>query len=90
MKALNTLVTGYYFEVILLYGDVHRERGLEIISAESKLYSYCVEKTDLCVLTLPVPREEWCLFLKISSLEGNELAVNTKHYRMKVIAACAD
>jgi hypothetical protein len=88
MKAFNRLVTDYYFEAVVLYGNVHEEKGLDTISVESKLYSYYGEEKDLCVLVLPLPEEDWCLFLKISSLEGKELAVHTKHYRMKVIAAC--
>lgn len=90
VKPQNTLVTGYYFEGMLLYGDVCKEKGLETMSTESKLYSYYGERKQICVLSLPLPEEDWCLLLKISSLEGKELAVHTKHYRMKVIAACED
>jgi hypothetical protein len=51
------------------------------------LYRYFGKQEGVCLLWLPLPQEDWCLFLKVSSLEGKELAVHTKHYRMKVVAA---
>ncbi len=39
-----------------------------------------------CALELDLPKEgEWCLVLKVSSLEDKELAKHTKHYRGKVV-----
>jgi hypothetical protein len=90
MKAHNTLVSDYYFEGVLLYGDAGKEKGLDTMSTESRLYSYYEESGQMCVLTLPFPQDDWCLFLKVCSLEGKELAVHTKHYRMKVVAARED
>lgn len=90
MKAQNTLVRDYYFEAVLLYGDVGKEKGLDTMSTESKLYPYYGEEECVCILSLPLPQGDWCLFLKVSSLEEKELAVHTKHYRMKVVAVCED
>lgn len=90
MKAQNTLVSDYYFEAVILYGDVGKEKGLDTMSTESKLYRYRDEEDGICLLSLPLPEGDWCLFLKVCSLEGKELAVHTKHYRMKVVAVCED
>lgn len=88
VKTFNRLVTHYYFEAVLLHGDPGMERGLKTIRVESALYPYHSERESVCLLTLALPEaEDWCLVLKLSSLEGNELAAHTKHYRMKVIAA---
>lgn len=86
VKAFNRLVSDYYFEAVLLYGDVTREKGLKIESAESALYSFNGGIKSICVLELEMPEEDWCLLLKISCIEGKEMAAHTKHYRMKVIA----
>jgi hypothetical protein len=83
---LNPLVTDYYFEAVLLYGDLSKEWGLRTESVVSPLYSYRERSEGVCVLELDLPKErEWCLVLKLSSLEGKELAAHPKHYRMKVV-----
>ena len=88
VKAFNNLVTDYYFEMVLLYGDASLERGLKTEGVESKLYPICGEGKDICILELALPKnEDWCLLLKLNSLEGNEVAAHTRHYRMKVISA---
>jgi hypothetical protein len=87
VKPFNNLVTDYYFEAVLLYGDVNFERALQTEHVESALYSFHTEIESLSVLEILLPeKEDLCLLLKISSNEGNELAVHTKHYRMKVVA----
>lgn len=91
VRVLNTLVTHYYFEAVLLYGNASIERGLQAEHAISSLYSIGTDTKSRCVLTLRLPEnEDWCLFLKMSCLEGNELAAHTKHHRMKVVAVCND
>jgi hypothetical protein len=90
VKPLNPLVTDYYFEAVLLYGDVNKERGLETDSVESPLYPMYTNSESVCVLELERPEEDWCVLLKINSHEGNEMAVHPKHYRMKVIGVCGD
>lgn len=83
---LNRLVTDYYFEAVLLYGEVGKEEALQTRSVESPLYPIGSNTKATCVLELPIPRkQDWCLLLKLSCLEGRELAVHTKHYRMKVV-----
>jgi hypothetical protein len=90
VKPLNPLVTDYYFEAVLLYGDVNKERGLETDSVESPLYPMYTNSESVCVLELERPEGDWCVLLKINSHEGNEMAVHPKHYRMKVIGVCGD
>lgn len=84
---MNRLVTHYYFEAVLLYGNAGTENGLQTESVESALYPVHENGKSICVLELELPeKDDWCVLLKLSSLEGNELAVHTKHYRMKVIS----
>lgn len=90
VKAQNALVSDYYFQAVLLYGDAGKDGGLDSMSTESRLFRYYGEEEGVCILSLPLPEGDWCLFLKVSSLEGKELAAHTKHYRMKVVAVCED
>jgi hypothetical protein len=84
--ALNPLVTDYWFEAVILYGDAGEEGGLRTGSVESQLYAYKDGNEGLCVLELDVPEKgDWCVLLKMSSLEGNEMAIHPRHYRMKVV-----
>ena len=86
IKPLNRLVSDYYFEAVLLHGDVNKEKALKTETVESALYPIHSKAKNNCVLSLSLPKkEDWCLLLKLSSLEGNEMAVHPKHYRMKVV-----
>jgi hypothetical protein len=86
VEPLNPLVTEYYFELVLLYGDVNEETGLRTESTESPLYFYRDKTKAVCVLELDLPHQvDWCVVLKVSSLEGNQLAAHPMHYRMRVI-----
>jgi hypothetical protein len=85
----NQLVTDYYFDAILVSGDPTKEGDLKIDCATSPLYSI-TSKTGIREHTLtllrPAEGRPWALFFKISCLEGNELAVSSRHYGMKVVA----
>lgn len=86
VKAQNRLATHYYFEAVLVYGDVNKEKGLSVKDAESPLYPVNSKTKTTCVLSLPLPAKgDWMAVLKLSCLEGNEMAAHTKHYRMKVV-----
>lgn len=86
VKKQNRLVTHFYFEGILLYGDLEKENGLRTEHAESKLYAFGKEPKEVCELRLLLPDYgDWAVLLKVSCLEGNELAVHPKHYGMKVV-----
>jgi hypothetical protein len=83
----NRLVTHFYFEGILLYGDALTDGLLEVEYAVSKPYDFIDTITENCKLVLPLPGkgQPWMLILKVSCLEGNEMAVHPKHYGMKVV-----
>ncbi len=87
IKRLNTLVTNYYFELILLYGDAGKANGLRIESEESDVYE--IEKDhDLTLnLRLVLPEQPWIALLKVNCIEGDEPAKSWRLYGMKVIGA---
>jgi hypothetical protein len=86
VKKQNTLATHFYFEGTVLYGDLKKENGLRTEHTESKLYGFGEENMDACELCLSLPDSgDWIVLLKVSCLEGTELAVHPKHYGMKVV-----
>lgn len=89
VKRQNRLATHFYFEAVLLSGDAGVEQGLRGESTESRLYSFDAEGKEDCMLSLPLPEHAvpWMVLLKVSCLEGHELAVHPKHYGMKVVAS---
>lgn len=88
VKQHNRLVTDFYFEGILLHGDGLTDGSLAVEYTVSKPYSFIDTLTEACelVLQLPGDNEPWMLLLKVSCLEGNELAAHAKHYGMRVVA----
>lgn len=88
VKKKSSLVSDYYFELVVVWGDVNVANGLRLESACSPLYPVGVAAEQLCELSLPLPGSgmPWMLLLKISCLEGNELAHHPRHYGMKVVA----
>ena len=87
IKLTGKLATSYYFEAILLYGDIRKKNGLKTESEMSPLYPIDERFTANCRLSLILPAKNipWILFLKLSSVEGNMPAVHPKYYGMKVI-----
>ncbi|MDP4264472.1 MAG: hypothetical protein Q8941_18225 [Bacteroidota bacterium] len=87
VKRLNSLVTGYYFEVVLLSGDPGKPKGLRTDSEISPLYGFGEKRETECRLSLALPAKKvpWMLLLKVSCLEDNALAHHPRHYGMKVI-----
>jgi hypothetical protein len=88
VKRNNTLVTDFYFEGILLYGNALKENGLKTAYVLSEPYGFdnTVQGTCKLNLRLPAKKQPWMLLLKVSCLEGNEMAAHQKHYAMKVVA----
>ena len=87
VKKQNSLATHFYFEAVMVYGDVAAENGLRVESTGSRLYAFGEEPEEVCELSLPLLEEEvsWMVLLKVSCLEGNEMAHHPKHYGMKVV-----
>jgi len=89
VKKHNSLVTDFYFEGILLYGDALKDGSLSVEYAVSAPYSFTNTVKEACKLKLRLPENNipWMLMLKVSCLEGNEMAAHVKHYGMKVVEA---
>lgn len=89
VKKRNRIVSHFYFEGLLLYGDPAIENGLRVESTESKLYPFGEEPREVCRLCLSLPQDDmpWMVLLKVSCLEGHEMAVHPMHYGMKIIEA---
>lgn len=62
------------------------DKTLHAVTKSSALFSFADReaKNVELVLPMPTPVTDWMLLLKISCLEGNELAMHPKHYGMKV------
>lgn len=88
VKRHNSLVSHYYFDAVLVWGDPTKEKGLRVDSTTSPLYPIGEGRKSSCSLLLELPKKEapWMVLLKVSCLEGNELAVHPRHYGMRVVA----
>ncbi len=86
INRLNTLITNYYFELILLYGDISAENGLRTESTDSAVYVIKTDYKNDCRLSIVLPERPWIALLKINTIEGNEAAASPKYYGLKVIA----
>jgi len=84
----NGIVTDYYFELILLWGDAGSDKGLRVEEADSPVYRIEEDYGTECRLSLVLPPEgqPWMALLKVSCIEGRELAMASRNYGMKVIA----
>jgi hypothetical protein len=87
VKKQNNLATHFWFDVILLYGDITKSGGLTCIDASSSPYAFDQKAETACILNLPLPKHKtwWLLLLKVGCIEGNEMAVHPRHYAMKII-----
>ncbi len=85
LKRHNKLVTDYYFELILLQGDATNPLSLDVYTVCSQLYSIGSNEDSSCQLTIKVPANNWIAFLKVSCLEGKELAAAPRNYGMRVV-----
>jgi hypothetical protein len=68
-----------------MYEDVSKKRGFEIESDPSKLYDFNDKGSCVLRLELPVWNLPWMVLLKVSCMEGNELALHPRHYGLKVV-----
>jgi hypothetical protein len=87
MEPKNNLVTDYYFEAVLLYGDVTIDNGLRIDSSISALYPFKGAVETKCELTLQLPATTfpWMIMLKASCQEESRPSVNYNHFGMRVV-----
>ena len=85
VKRYSRLVTDYYFELILMQGDAMSLPSLDITVVESRLFPISSRNEKPCRLEMPVPDKNWIALLKVSCLEGKELAAASRNYGMKVV-----
>jgi hypothetical protein len=86
MNKLNKLVTNYFVELVLLWGDASIDGGLQTSYAISPLFSFAQTEVMENQLYLDIPDDEpWIAMIKVSCLEGNEMASHARHYGMKVV-----
>jgi hypothetical protein len=87
VKQSSKRVTGYFFEVIMISGDCTRDDELKVTTAEGELFRIgsIVEKG--CRLTAPITGRPWFAILKVSCVEGKNMAAAPGNYGMKVVAA---
>jgi hypothetical protein len=86
----NNLATHYYFEAVLLFGDLNKESGLQTTTVSSPPYAFNSNAQTNCSLTLPLPADaDWCLLLRLACMQGNSAIADTSSYRMKIIAGKA-
>jgi hypothetical protein len=87
VKKQNRLATHFYFEAFMLCGDPATATSLRVKTTESKLYAFGEEPDEKCELRLSLPEGDvsWMVLVKLSCLEGNEMAHHPMHYAMKVV-----
>ena len=87
IKRHNGIVTDYYFELLLLWGDAGSDKGLRVEEVDSPVYRIEDDYGTECRLSLVLPPEgqAWIALLKVSCIEGRELAMAPGMYGMKVI-----
>jgi hypothetical protein len=87
IKKQNNLLTEYFFELILVEAVGESFNKIQSNYVVSKPYYFNANYFEGCVLTLPIPKSSinWMVLFKISCTEGNEMALHSKHYAMKII-----
>ncbi len=87
VKARNTLVTGYYFEAIAVFGDAMIPNNLRVEDDKSPLFDFGkTNKTTVSFSFVPPPGIPFLIWLKAGCMEGHEAAYHPMHYGMRVVA----
>ncbi|GEM_PF-1081134 len=82
----NNLLTEYYFEAVLLCGDILMHQELELWSQQSELFSFSEPPNKECSFSFAIPKQQpWMLLLKVACFEGHQQAAHPKHYAMKIL-----
>jgi hypothetical protein len=84
----NKLITHFYFDAIILYGDMTKENGLRIDADTSPFYPYENTPAVDCKLSVSLPARKlpWMVLLKVTCQELNRQSVHPRHFGMKVVA----
>ena len=88
IRVQRSIYTDYYYELIMVWGDPMKEKGLRVDSVESPVYPKEIEepKTYLLKIEVPTTKQPWMALLRVACMEGNEMAYHPRHYAMKVMA----
>lgn len=84
IKRNSQLVSGYVFELVLIYGDCMEENSLRVETTTSEVFGID-ENVGECEIQMVLPEKEWMVLLKVSCVEGKEMAKSARGYGMKVI-----
>jgi hypothetical protein len=87
VKRNSKLVTGYFFEVIMISGDCTQDDELKLTSGRSGLFRIGSVVEKECRLSAPIAGRPWFAILKVSCVEGKNMATEPGNYGMKVVAA---
>lgn len=87
VERISDVVTGYYFELIVVAGDLMKEIPLYRDSVKSQEYEFETNYED-CVMEIALPTDgaPWMVMVKMHTMEGKEEAIHPRHYAMRVIA----
>jgi hypothetical protein len=87
IKAKNTLVTQYYFEVVALYGRAMVPGDLRVEDEKSQLFDFNKKYKTTLHFSFTVPEDTpYLIWLKVGCMEGKQEAHHPMHYGMKVVA----
>lgn len=79
--------TGYWVELILLWGDPASDKVLRVDSTASQTYSFegCNNPHAACLLTIDLPEQQaWMAMVKVTCT-GNDVEQSPKYNGMKVL-----
>lgn len=79
-------VTDFYFEAIIVHGDVTEDNGLRIDSTISKLYSFDDDSASVCEMDLDLPAGLWMVILKAICQEKDKPSAHPRQFGMRVVA----
>ena len=87
VERISDIVTGFYYELIVVAGDLKNETPVLRNSVRSQEYEFEKDYKD-CVLeiALPASGEPWMVMVKIGTIEGDVEAVHPRHFAMRVVA----
>jgi hypothetical protein len=80
----SQLVSGYLFELVLIYGDCMEENSLRVEAETSEVFGID-ENVGECEMRIVLPEKEWMVLLKVSCVEGREMAKGARGYGMRVV-----
>jgi hypothetical protein len=83
----NRLVDGYYFEAILLHGDLQKNNSLRVETETSPVYpiSERFKAEWNTTMILPAKKRPWMFMMRVACQEEGKPACHPRHYAMQVM-----